>query len=62
MGRDYARMKILHCLQVLTCMMGQENKRLLGLTLGSSYIYLGSVYAIGYRKTAKRKAEVRATA
>lgn len=43
-------------------MMGQENKRLLGLTLGSSYIYLGSVYAIGYRKTAKRKAEVRATA
>lgn len=55
-------MKILHCLQVLTCMMGQENKRLLGLTLGSSYIYLGSVYAIGYRKTAKRKAEVRATA
>lgn len=54
MGRDYARMKILHSLRVLTCMMGRENKRLRDLTLGSSYIYLGSVYAIGYGKSETR--------
>lgn len=35
-----------------------ENKRLRGLTLGSSYIYLGLVYAIGYRKT-ERNARLR---